>query len=98
MIAALQRLRFTANAATSIVNEQQIDSIEEYRRLSDDECENLCKIIRRPGGTIENPRWATATAAQRNRMQERIPNPGNMVSQVYHKSVLAYNTCVSMAV
>jgi len=46
------RLGFTQEAATSIVDVQGIDSLEELRILSDSDVENLCKVVRRPGGTL----------------------------------------------
>ena len=50
MRAMFQRLRFTADGSRDLVDDQQIDSMEELKILEDDDCENLCKIIRRPGG------------------------------------------------
>ena len=47
---ALDRIGFSAAAAAAIVNEQGIDQIEEMIILTDAEVENLCKVVRRPGG------------------------------------------------
>ena len=74
MRAAYQRLGFSANAATRITDDQQIDSLGELKLLTDGEIENLCKVLRRPGGTIPNPQAATAG------QPPRIPNPGEQVS------------------
>ena len=52
MRAAFVRLGCTEAAATAIVDAQGIDDMEELRILKDDEVVNLCKVVRRPGGTI----------------------------------------------
>lgn len=70
----LQRVGFTNNAATTIVDTQGMDSLDEFRLLKDDEVEDLCKVVRRPGGMIANP---DATAAGQ---PPNIPNPGIPVS------------------
>ena len=70
---ALERIGFSQQARTYIVNNQGIDEIEELRILTDEEVENLCKNVRRPGGTIPNPQ---AGQGQPN----HIPNPGIPVS------------------
>ena len=49
------RIGFTVAASQVIVDDQGMDSLEEIRLLSDDEVENLCKVIRRFGGTIPGP-------------------------------------------
>ena len=51
----LNRIGFTIAASQVIVDEQGLDSLEEIRLLTDDEIENLCKVIRRPGGQIPGP-------------------------------------------
>ena len=38
--------------ATAIVNEQGIDTLEEIRFLKDSEIDSLCKVVRRPVGTV----------------------------------------------
>ena len=70
MRTAFGRLGFSAAAAAAIVNEQAIDSVKELRLLSDKEVENLCKVVRRPGGTIPNPNAGQAGAPG------TLPNPG----------------------
>jgi len=50
MQAALCRLGFTTQAATAIMADQGINSLEELRILDDKEVESLCKVIRKPGG------------------------------------------------
>ena len=52
---AYVRLGFTNLAAHAITDDQQIDTIAELSLLQDDDIETLCKVVRRPGGTIPNP-------------------------------------------
>ena len=54
MRGALTRLGFSNDAASDIVDNQGIDSIEELRLLTDSEVEILCKVVRRPGGAAAN--------------------------------------------
>jgi len=64
------RLGFSVPAAQSIVDDQQINSLDEIRILRDSEVENLCKVIRCPGGTLP--------AADPD--APAVPNPGINVS------------------
>ena len=66
--AAYARLGFSQQVSQSAAEGQGVDSLEELARLSDDSVANLCKVIRRPGGTITAADDATA------------PNPGERVS------------------
>ena len=47
---AYGRIGFSAEAALVITDTQGIDNMEELEILTDGEIENLCKVIRRPGG------------------------------------------------
>ena len=47
----LQRVGFSNAAAILITGDQGIDSLDEIRSLDDAKSSNLCKILRRPGGT-----------------------------------------------
>lgn len=71
---ALQRIGFSDQASAAITDAQGMDSLDEFRVLTDDEVEDLCKVVRRPGGTIDNPNAAVAG------QPARIPNPGIAVS------------------
>jgi ribosomal protein S13 len=51
----LVRIGLSENAAQIIVAEQGLDSLEEIKLLTDDEIESLCKVVRRPGGTVPGP-------------------------------------------
>jgi hypothetical protein len=64
------RIGFTLAASQVIVDDQGMDTLEEIRLLSDDVIENLCKVIRRPGGTIPGPNPGAAP----------VNNPGTPVS------------------
>lgn len=49
---AFTRLGFTVQAAASLVDEQGLDSLAEIEVLDDANVSELCKTVRRPGGTI----------------------------------------------
>eukprot|EP00978_Attheya_sp_CCMP212_P004879 scaffold10702_cov33-Attheya_sp.AAC.1 len=51
----LVRMCFTNAAAAVITDEQGIDELSDYKILTDSEIEGICKVVRRPGGTIPNP-------------------------------------------
>ena len=53
--AALTRLGFSAKGAGFITNDQGLDTLDELKVLTNDEIKSLCKVVRRPGGTIPNP-------------------------------------------
>ncbi len=74
MRATMTRIGFTDAAAQALVKEQGIDTLEEIRLLTDSEIKSLCKVIRRPGGTIPPPAGAGRFAAN-------VPNPGVPVNQ-----------------
>jgi hypothetical protein len=48
----LDRIGFTAAARDEITGNQGIDSLNELRTLDNNMVENLCRVIRRPGGTV----------------------------------------------
>ena len=72
--AALQRMGCTQAAALLLTDNQEMDELAEFALLKDDEVENLCKVIRRPGGTMPNPNAAV------DGQPAQIPNPGSAVS------------------
>ena len=53
--AALTRLGFSAKGAGFITDDQGLDTLDELKVLTNDDVENLCKVVRRPGGAIPNP-------------------------------------------
>ena len=66
----LQRIGLSAAASQVIVDEQGLDSLNEIRLLTDDEIESLCKVVRRPGGTIPGPNVGDAP----------VNNPGTPIN------------------
>jgi hypothetical protein len=66
----LQRIGLSAAASQVIVDEQGLDSLNEIRLLTDDEIESLCKVVRRPGGTIPGPNAGDAP----------VNNPGTPIN------------------
>ncbi len=70
MRGVMTRIGFSEAAAQALVEEQGMDSLEEVKLLSDDEIQSLCKVIRRPGGTIPGAAGAAP-----------VNNPGVQVNQ-----------------
>lgn len=68
--AALVHLGFTQAAAATITDVQGYNTLDELADLDDEEVKSLCKVIRRPGGTI----------AVAGRGGGNVPNPGTVVS------------------
>ena len=48
----LDRIGFIAVARDEITGDQGIDPLDELRTLDNSMVENLCRVIRRPGGTV----------------------------------------------
>jgi len=48
--AMFQRIGFTSAAANLLTDEQGIDSLNKVLNMDDGNIENLCKVLRRPGG------------------------------------------------
>ena len=42
---------FTPKVTQLVTGDQGIDSVDELRNLDDDKASNLCRVLRRPGGT-----------------------------------------------
>lgn len=76
------RLGFSQAAAQAIVDDQGLDTLAEVKLLTDDEVESLCKVIRRPGGTVPAPDPGAAP----------VPNPGTPVNlrAENHMKLLAF--------
>ena len=74
-----QRLGFSEPATNAILTGQNILSLEDIRELDESRCSNLCKNLRRPGGTI--PNLAAQGPNPPPGIQENIPNPGLAVSE-----------------
>jgi hypothetical protein len=69
----LRGLGFSIDAARSITDDQEIATIEELSILDAEGVVDLCKALRRPGGTILNPN--RNDPGQPN----QIPNPGTNI-------------------
>src|SRR5688500_7751768 len=67
---ALTCLGFSPAAALAMIDEQDMDSLEEFELLNDKQVEQLCTVVRKPGGTILNPQAAVAG------QPAHIQNPG----------------------
>ena len=74
-----QRLGFDETAANTIINQQNVSTLEDIRDLDESRCSNLCKNLRRPGGTIPNPAAQGANAAPG--APANVPNPGIAVPE-----------------
>ena len=62
---ALGRMGLPQAATEYLIDSQGMDGLDEFRILTDDEVETLCRVLRRPGGTTGDP---------------PIPHPGFAVS------------------
>ena len=73
--ALLTRIGISQEAAPTITSNdgQGMDSLDEFSFLDNKAVETLCQVVRKPGGTIANPR------ARVNGQPARIPNPGTNV-------------------
>ena len=67
-------LGFNPRAQRALTDDQQVNDLSEIAILSDDEVESLCKLVRRPGGQVPNPRAAVAG------QPAEIAHPGTLVS------------------
>jgi hypothetical protein len=53
--AALTHIGFNVQAARQITDTQDLNTLKEVKLLKDDEITNLCKVLRCPGGLIQDP-------------------------------------------
>ena len=67
---ALNRMGFSVQAAQYITDNQGLGTLAEFKILQDTEVEDLCRVVRKPGGTVADP----------NNAGQNIPNPGIEVS------------------
>ena len=52
---AFTHLGLSAKADGFITDNQRLDTLDELKMLTNDEIERLCKVVRRPGGTVPKP-------------------------------------------
>jgi len=88
--AMFECIGFTLGAATLLTDEQGIDSLNEVFNMDDENIENLCKVLRRPGGHNDpgnpDPGVKVSARAEENlklaafycRHQERVSRPMNV--------------------
>ena len=53
--ADLARLGLSAKSDGFITDDQGLETLDGLKVLTNDEIERLCKVVRRPGGTVPNP-------------------------------------------
>ena len=68
--AALARMGFSAASAQHLACQQEMNNLNKFGLLTDEEVTNMCKVVRHPGGTIANPE------AGKEGQPAQIPNPG----------------------
>jgi hypothetical protein len=89
---AFVRLGFSVDAARQITDGQNIDTLEEVKLLQDTDVSDLCKALKRPGGTIPDPNQVAGAVGAAVQM---IPNCGvnvPAVAETYLK-LTAYFLC-----
>jgi hypothetical protein len=62
---------------------QGLTTVNDVTSLSEDDIEDVCKIVRRPGGTIPNP--AFGQGARRGAQPPTLPNPGLPIGHLHEK-------------
>ena len=75
------RFGFAQSLQDAFVDEQGFSEWNDGRDLTMEDIETMCKNMRRPGGTIPNPRAATAG------QPATIPNPGINVGYVQERQL-----------
>jgi hypothetical protein len=78
----LASIGFTEATLREQFNAQGLTSIDEVKELTDDDIKEICKIIRKPGGTIPNPAFGPGMAAG---IPEVLANPGIPISFMQEK-------------
>ena len=78
----LQTVVNVTAATARLIIDQGLDDFDELDGFSEDDMKTLCYTIRRPGGTIPNPRARTSG------QPPTIKDPGNVVSMVAEKRLI----------
>ena len=81
--AVLTWMGFRPACATFITDTQGMNNLEEFRLLDDDTAQNLCKLIHRPGGMMDNAAFVAGggtAAAAASGIPEWVPHPGFLIS------------------
>ena len=74
-------LLLSRKAINAIIDEQGINSLDKFKLLDDKDVAKLCKVVRRPGGCIVNPR------AGDTGQPAMIPAMGNSMSTVVEQNI-----------
>ena len=87
MAAVLMRLYLedviNVSAATArLITNQGLDDFNELSDFSEEDMKTLCNTIRRPGGSIDNPR------SDLSNQPPTIRDPGNVISMVAEKRLV----------
>ena len=78
----LQTVVNVTAATARLIIDQGLDDFDELDGFTEDDMKTLCNTIRRPGGTIPNPRARTSG------QPPTIKDPGNVVSMVAEKRLI----------
>jgi hypothetical protein len=80
-------------AVRNSLRAQGLGTVHDFTSLTEGDIEDICKIIRRPGGTIPNPAFERGG---RNALPvpEHLPNPGIQIGHLHEKrlKMLRYYT------
>jgi len=63
---ALAEMGFAQPTINYMMTRQGMDSLEEFKILTNDEVESLCKVLRQPRGTTGNPLALTLASRYRS--------------------------------
>ena len=74
LVAMFTLLLVSATAVNAIIDDQGINSLAKFKLLAGKDVSKLCKAVRRPGGSIVNPRAGDAG------QPAMIPAMGNSTS------------------
>ena len=82
MIQLFTEIGFSNAATTFMINDQGLNSPKVLANLEEKEITSLCKLCRKPGGTVE----ANQTQ-RRNQGSQSIPNPGVPVALIHENNL-----------
>ena len=76
------RFGFDAAAADYCIDKQKLSTLDALSELEEEDVEHICKLCRKPGGTIPNPDFVALSAADKATYtgSRTISNPGIEVS------------------
>lgn len=72
---ALNRMGLSVEAANYLYDEQAMNTLNEFKILTDNEVTSLVKVVRRPGGMKANPDHPTVAGAPREITNVGLPIP-----------------------